>query len=81
MKFILVLKVCYAVAQFCGPGIESTVTYDSYRECGLAGYTHAYDIMKSLPPEQVNQTHTYIKFYCFEQPKELTPSKKIEKDA
>ena len=29
MKFILVLKVCYAVAQFCGPSIESNITYDS----------------------------------------------------
>jgi len=80
IKFILVLKVCYAVAQFCGPGIESTVTYDSFYDCGVAGYKYAGEIIESLPPEQVNQTQTFIKFYCFEKPKEeLTPSSKIEK--
>ena len=35
---------------------------------------------KSVNKEQVNETQTIIKFYCFEKPKEeLTPSSKIEK--
>ena len=41
-KIYLVIKVCYAVAQFCGPGIESTVTYDSFYDCGVAGYKYCW---------------------------------------
>ena len=46
-----------------------------WQDINIAG-----EIIESLPPEQVNQTQTFIKFYCFEKPKEeLTPSSKIEK--
>ena len=81
MKFILVLKVCYALVQFCGPPIESSIIYDSWYECGVAGYNHAAKILETLPREQVNGTKTFVKFQCFEKLEELTPSNKIEKDA
>ena len=70
VKFILVLKVCYAVAQFCAPPFQFSETFDSFRDCAIMGYKHAYEMTKALPAEDVEKTKTIIKFYCLEQPVE-----------
>lgn len=76
VKFILVLKVCYAVAQFCAPPFQYSETFDSFRDCAITGYERAYEMMQSFPAENVEKTQTIIKFYCIEQPVEpATPSK------
>ena len=66
IKYLLVIKICYAVAQFCGPPLESNVLYDSFRSCALEGYTKAHEIILAFPPVQVEATQTLVKFYCIQ---------------
>jgi len=68
VKFILVFKICYVVGQFCAPPIQYSETFDSFRDCAITGYQHAYEMTKALPAEDVEKTKTIIKFYCLEQP-------------
>jgi hypothetical protein len=76
VKFILVLKVCYAVAQFCAPPFQYSETFDSFRDCAITGYKHAYEMIQVFPAEEVEKTQTIIKFYCYPQPETpATPSK------
>ena len=76
IKYILVFKVCYAIAQFCGQPIQYNETFDSFRDCAITGYERAYEMIKSFPAENVEKTQTIIKFYCYPQPKiPATPSK------
>ena len=73
IKYLLVIKICYAIAQFCGPGLESNILYDNFRDCALEGYTKSHEIILSMPPVQVESTQTIIKFYCIEKETEVAP--------
>ena len=68
IKYILVFKVCYAIAQFCGQPIQYNETFDSFRDCAITGYERAYEMIKSFPAENVEKTQTIIKFYCLNKP-------------
>ena len=70
VKFILVFKVCYVIAQFCAPPFQYSETFDSFRDCAITGYQHAYEMIQAFPAEGVEKTQTIIKFYCLEQPVE-----------
>ena len=73
IKFILVIKICYAVAQFCAPGLESNIKYDSFRDCAIDGYLKAHELIVSMPPPQVEETQTLIKFYCLKEEPKIAP--------
>ena len=73
IKFILVIKICYAVAQFCAPGLESNIKYHSFRDCAIDGYLKAHELILSMPPAQVEETQTLIKFYCIKQETKKAP--------
>ena len=68
VKFILVFKICYVIGQFCAPPFQYSETFDSFRDCAVTGYKHAYEMIQSFPTESVEKTKTIIKFYCLEQP-------------
>ena len=70
VKFILVFKVCYVIAQFCAPPFQYNKTFDSFRDCAITGYKHAYEMIQTLPAEDVEKTQTFIKFYCIDAPVE-----------
>ena len=75
IKYLLVIKICYAVAQFCSPALESNIQYDNFRDCALEGYTKSHEIILSMPPAQVESTQTIIKFYCIEKETKPAPLK------
>ena len=76
VKFVLIFKVCYVIAQFCAPPFQYSETFDSFRDCAITGYKHAYEMIQAFPAENVEKTQTIIKFQCIKQPSEpVTPSK------
>jgi hypothetical protein len=67
MKFILVLQICSSIAQTCMPPIKANdILYDSWYDCGKAGYKSAYNIMKQSNKVDVNKAKTMIQFRCIE---------------
>ena len=58
------------------PGLESNIQYDNFRDCAIAGYTQAHEIILSMPPAQVEETQTLIKFYCIKKETEVAPFKR-----
>ena len=75
IKYLLVIKICYAVAQFCSPALESNIQYDNFRDCAIAGYEQAHEIILSMSPAQVEETKTLIKFYCIKKETDPVPLK------
>jgi hypothetical protein len=67
MKFILVLQICSSIAQSCMPPIKAdNILYDSWYDCGKAGYKSAYEILDKLTKVDVNKAKTMIQFRCLE---------------
>ena len=67
MKFILVLQICSSIAQSCMPPIKAdNILYDSWYDCGKAGYKSAYEILDKLTKVDVNKAKTMIQFRCVE---------------
>jgi len=67
MKFILVLQICSSIAQTCMPPIKAdNILYDSWYDCGKAGYKSAYEILDKLTKVEVNKAKTMIQFRCVE---------------
>jgi hypothetical protein len=67
MKFILVLQICSSIAQTCMPPIKAdNILYDSWYDCGKAGYKSAYEILDKLTKVEVNKAKTMIQFRCIE---------------
>ena len=67
MKFILVLQICSSIAQSCMPPIKAdNILYDSWYDCGKAGYKSAYEILDKLTKVEVNYATTMIQFRCIE---------------
>tara|TARA_R100001530_G_scaffold38074_1_gene29502 strand:- start:1643 stop:1864 length:222 start_codon:yes stop_codon:yes gene_type:complete len=67
MKFILVLQICSSIAQSCMPPIKAdNILYDSWYDCGKAGYKSAYEILDKLTKVEVNKAKTMIQFRCVE---------------
>ena len=67
MKFILVLQICLSIAQTCMPPIKAdNILYDSWYDCGKAGYKSAYEILDKLTKVEVNKAKTMIQFRCIE---------------
>lgn len=41
-------------------------TYDSWKECAIAGYEIAGDTIAKMPKKEINQHKLAIKFECLE---------------
>tara|TARA_Y100001951_G_C11078717_1_gene150146 strand:- start:192 stop:410 length:219 start_codon:yes stop_codon:yes gene_type:complete len=66
-EFILIITICSSVLGQCLQPITISDTYNSHRECAIAGYINTLKVFESLPPERVNRYIMYGKFYCKEQ--------------
>ena len=67
MKFILVLQICSSLSLSCLPPIKvDNVLYNSWYDCGKAGYKSAYEILAQSNKVDVNKAKTLIQFRCIE---------------
>ncbi len=71
MTFFLNVIVCSVILNTCTNPIPIG-SFNTYQECGLAGYEYALNHFKGYPIEDVNKFQTLIKFYCL--PTEVTES-------
>ena len=65
-KFILIIQVCSFLTGVCKPTIENTKLYNSWYDCGKAGYKSAYEILAQSNKVDVNKAKTLIQFRCIE---------------
>ena len=79
MKFILTLLMCSIVdgKTTCLPPFQSEVEYVDAYECMLDGYNESYNKIVELGREDVNKYNIYIKFGCYEDNSNKTPTSYI----
>lgn len=65
-KFILVLQICSALYTPCLAPIQDPTFYDTWRNCGIAGYEQGLNVFESLELETIEDSRIYIKFMCKE---------------
>ena len=66
IKFILILQVCSSLYKPCIPSFQDSTLYDTWQNCGIAGYEQGMSIMKELESEEVNSSKIYVRFTCEE---------------
>ena len=66
IKFALILVVCTAFYNDCDPGMRHEKLFDTWKECTMAGYKEATDLMKQQPDQYANENEIYVKFFCDE---------------
>ena len=66
MKYLLILHMCSFLTQTCPGMIHPQGTYDSWKECAIAGYKIAGDTIAKMPKKEINQHKLAIKFECLE---------------
>ena len=64
MKYLLILKICSALAQECTNEIQYTLLFNSWLECANAGYLRAIEINNEMGSEFVNGNQVIINFKC-----------------
>jgi len=64
MKFLLSLVFCSGMYGTCMPPVPMPEIYDNYYECMHAGYMESVDKIEKIGPDEINRSHTFIKFYC-----------------
>ena len=64
IKFILTITFCSSLYNQCLQPITISDTYNSHRECAIAGYKKTLEVFKALPIETVNRDLVYGKFSC-----------------
>jgi len=65
-KFILVLQICSALYTPCLHPIQDPTLYDTWQNCGIAGYEQGLDVFKSLESKTIEDSRIYVKFKCEE---------------
>ena len=65
-KFILVLHICSTLYAPCLPPIQDPTFYDTWLNCGIAGYEQGLNIFESLESGTIEDSRIYIKFTCEE---------------
>jgi len=66
MKFLLIIQICSSIHSGCLEPLNNTLFYDSWKNCGMAGYEQAMNVMKILDPYKVNKERIYVQFTCKE---------------
>jgi hypothetical protein len=66
MKFVLVLQICSALLGTCENTYRPAITFDTFHDCGIGGYSIAGSKMKELDSNLVNKEKLYVKFGCVE---------------
>ena len=56
MKFLLIIQICSSIYSGCLTPLNDPYSYNSWKDCGLAGYEQSMNIMKELDSSQVNKT-------------------------
>ena len=79
MKFILTFLMCSVIdgKTTCLPPFQSEVEYVDAYECMLDGYNESYNKIVELGREDVNKYNIYIKFGCYEDNSNKTPTSYI----
>ena len=80
MKFILTFLLCSVIdgKTTCLPPFQSEVEYVDAYECMLDGYNESYNKIVELGREDVNKYNIYIKFGCYEDNSNKTPTSYID---
>jgi hypothetical protein len=66
MKFMLVMYACSVIANECGTPMQDPKLYNSYKECALASYALATEVMTSINDAVVNKDKLFFGFSCVE---------------
>ena len=66
MKFLLIIQICSSIYNGCLTPLNDPYSYNSWKDCGLAGYEQTMNIMKELDSSLVNKDKIYIRFSCEE---------------
>ena len=79
MKFILTFLMCSVIdgKTTCLQPFQSEVEYVDAYECMLDGYNESYNKIVELGREDVNKYNIYIKFGCYEDNSNKTPTSYI----
>jgi len=66
MKYILLLQICSSLTNECSDTFQNKTIYNSWYECGRAGYVSAVSILDTMGYNAVNDTKSQIRFACKE---------------
>ena len=79
MSFILSMMMCSVIdgETKCIPPHTFEVKYPDAYECMLDGYNESYNKIVELGREDVNKYNIYIKFGCYENNSNKTPTSYI----
>ena len=64
MKFALTMIICSILYKECTDPYEVQQTYDSYKECLLAGYEKSAKKIIEIDSKYINTNVIHIKFNC-----------------
>ena len=64
MKYVLLLQICSALLQLCYPSVEIKPAYNSYYQCGIAGYQTSIKMFQQLGYAHINTNKINIRFSC-----------------
>ena len=64
IKFTLIITFCSSLYNQCLQPITISDTYNSHRDCAIAGYETTLKVFKSIPIETINRDLIYGKFSC-----------------
>jgi len=64
MKYVLLIQLCSTLMQQCYPPVEIKPAYNSYYQCGIAGYQTSIKMFQQLGYSQINTNKINIRFSC-----------------
>ena len=62
--FIFTMAVCSITHQQCRMVPEASLSFNTYRDCALHGYSFSYDFLKSFDEKLINKEQIYTTFSC-----------------
>ena len=75
--FALVLYICSGAANTCLQPFVFNDQFDSAYDCMITGYDESKAKIIEIGPEDVNKYNIYIKFGCYEDNSNKTPTSYI----
>lgn len=66
MKFLLVYTACSMITTNCIDTLSTGKTFDTFRECSIAGYELISEQNKIFPKEQFDKVRPAFLFDCIE---------------
>ncbi len=66
MKYVIIMQICSALSGTCQEAYKPTIEFESFYDCGIAGYSLASSSIKKINPQIVEKDKLYIRFGCVE---------------